>query len=456
MSEPAATLTPEQIQARQLSGLARLVELGKAAREAEDVARLGFVIANDTHRLCPYRQAVLLLGPDDRSLRVQTVSGLPDADRHAPFIVWMQRLARRKQAIPADKLAMLDLQAMPERIRAEWSEWLPTECLSVRLLDLEGRQLGVLLLARDDVWSPAEQTLLAELADTYAHALAALQPTRKGLVRRGLKQALAVTIVVALVFALVTVRVTQSALGEAEVIAADAVLVRAPLNGVIDEVAVRPNQSVAAGELLFTLDATELRNETELARHAAAVAEAEYRQAAQSALFDTRSKSRLAVLQGRLEQRLAELRYRETLLSRVEVRASRRGVTVFGRVSDWQGKAVSLGEKVMQLADPRRVELEVLMPVDEAVTLRRGAPVRLFLNIDPQNPLDATVQYASYRAEPTAEGVTAYRMKAVFGALDQPPRIGLKGTAKVSGEEVALGYFLFRRPFATARRWLGL
>ena len=36
-----------------------------------------------------------------------------------------------------------------------------------------------------------------------------------------------------------------------------------------------------------------------------------------------------------------------------------------------------------------------------------------------------------------------------------PPRIGLKGTAKVFGERVSLFYYLLRRPLAAARQFVG-
>ena len=71
---------------RQLAGLSRLLEITKAARQAADLERLGFVVVNDTIRLTPYRQAILVLGDRPRRLRVTQVSGLPDVERNAPFV----------------------------------------------------------------------------------------------------------------------------------------------------------------------------------------------------------------------------------------------------------------------------------------------------------------------------------------------------------------------------------
>jgi len=52
-------------------------------------------------------------------------------------------------------------------------------------------------------------------------------------------------------------------------------------------------------------------------------------------------------------------------------------------------------------------------------------------------------------------GVLSYRLKASFGDGQPPPRIGLKGTAKVYGQRVSLFYFLMRRPLAAVRQVVG-
>ena len=50
----------------------------------------------------------------------------------------------------------------------------------------------------------------------------------------------------------------------------------------------------------------------------------------------------------------------------------------------------------------------------------------------------------------------AYRVTAELIDNDVPPRIGLRGTAKIFGEEVKLFFFLFRKPIIFVRQTLGL
>ena len=88
-------------------------------------------------------------------------------------------------------------------------------------------------------------------------------------------------------------------------------------------------------------------------------------------------------------------------------------------------------------------------------TLEPGAPLRLFLHTQPLSPLDGELVQTSYQAVPSPDGVTSYRLRGRF-ADNETPRIGLKGTARVSGGWAPLAYYVLRRPLAGLRAWTGL
>jgi hypothetical protein len=64
------------------------------------------------------------------------------------------------------------------------------------------------------------------------------------------------------------------------------------------------------------------------------------------------------------------------------------------------------------------------------------------------------LQRAAYEAQPTPGGQLAYRLDARFD--EAPPRIGLRGTAKLFGERAPLALYLLRRPLAGLRQSVGL
>jgi multidrug efflux pump subunit AcrA (membrane-fusion protein) len=227
------------------------------------------------------------------------------------------------------------------------------------------------------------------------------------------------------------------------------------LDGVIDHFDVQPNALVAVDQPLLELDPRSIENKLEVASKALAVSVSEYRQAAQSALFDDKSRSQLTVLSGKMDQRRADVAYAKSLLDRIHVTASRSGIAVFDDPNDWIGRPVTIGERLLEIADPSQVELEIWLPVADAITLKPGADVEFFLNTSPERPLRATLRLASYEATPSPANLLGYRLKARLDPAAQVPRIGLRGTAKVYGEKVSLFYYLARRPLASARQLLG-
>ncbi len=249
--------------------------------------------------------------------------------------------------------------------------------------------------------------------------------------------------------------VTLSALAPAEVVAFQPTIIRAPLEGVVDRFEVQPNDQVKEGQVLLVLDRRAIENKLEVASKALAVAEAEYRQAAQQAVFDDKSRALLAVLKGRAEQRRADVTYNQSLLDRIRVTATRGGLALFDDPNAWIGRPVAIGERLIEIADPDQAELEIWLPVSDAITLKPGARVDFFLNVAPDAPLRASLRQASYEATQSSSGLLGYRLKAKLADGVRVPRIGLKGTAKVYGDQVTLFYYLLRRPLAAARQFVG-
>ena len=438
----------------QLLGLAALLQLQKRARHAATAEELGFLMVNDSHGLLRYRQAALWRRPagGEGEGRVAAVSGLAVVEADAPYVLFLRRLMAGSAASKGP-VALTASEAGEGA--AEWAEFLPAHALWVPLDAPGGRRLGALLLARDEPFAEGERVLAETLADAYAHAWAALLgPEAPGWLGRLRDRRVRIGLAAgALLLALVPVR--QSALAPGEVVAHQPTVVRAPFDGVVESFLVRPNQPVAEGEALFRLDPAKLNNRLEVARASLQVAEAEHRQAAQQAVFDEKSKAGLAVLAGRREQAAAEVAYVESLLQRIEVKAPRAGTAIFADADDWIGRPVALGERILIVADPKSAELEVRLPVADAIALEPGARVRFFLNVVPDQPVEALLTTAAYKPEALPDGTVSYRIRARLeeGAS---PRIGLQGTAKIYGERTTLFYYLFRRPLAALRQRVGL
>lgn len=446
-------------------GFGVFAQLTRAIRHAETVEALRFSIVNETRRLVTYRQAALLCG-DGATPRVAALSGVPVVERQTPLARWLEELAAAviREDPGAGGLHPLDAdidgpgptgavgRALGEG-RAMFGTANPLWC---PLVAPGGRRVGVLILDRAEPWRETEALLLRELADAQAHALLALTGGRDRPKRWRHPAAWAVIAALALGISMVPVR--RAVLAPTEIIAEDPEVVSAPIDGVIRAFQVEPNQRVEPGDPLFTLDDTDRQARVEVAEKALDIARVEYRQASQGALGGRRDGPKLSALEAQIALKEVELEAARHELERTRARAGKAGVVLLPDPQEWIGRPVATGERVMLIADPDQVMARGWLAVRDVAPLEPGAPVRVFLDADPLAPLDGELLRAGHDAETEPGGGLAYRLLFRLAAGEpgvKPPRIGLKGTARVEADRVPLFLYLFRRPIAALRQAAG-
>ncbi|PWC45868.1 hypothetical protein TSO221_15040 [Azospirillum sp. TSO22-1] len=453
--------------AHPLNGLLMLLELQRQARRAASTPELRYHIVNQTRRLIAYRQAAFLTLPPSLPGRgrptLEAVSNIAVLEPDAPFARWLEDAVRAVAArdaggVEAMAVRIVDPSVLPPAIRGAWGEWGPAQVLWCPLAGPDGKPLAGLWLGRDDPWTEGEILLLGQLAECYGHAWWALSGKRTR--RRGLRRLMLPLLVLLGIGGVLSLPVPMSTLAPAEIRSSAPVIVAAPLDGVIERFHVQPNEPVTVGQPLFSFESTVLRSRYEVARKGLTQAEAELLTASQAAFADPQTKARVAQLRAQVELRRAEMALARDLLDRVTVKAERAGLAVFTDVNDWLGKPVTVGERVLTLADPAVPEIDIQVAVGDALVLEEGSKVELYLNVDPLRPVHARLTHASYEAGLSAAGVLSYRVKAALeparDPAQPPPRIGLRGTAKILGERVPLAFYLFRRPLAMLRQTLGV
>jgi hypothetical protein len=432
-----------------------LLDLARQARSAGDVAELAFLAVNGTHALAPYRQAALWVAQDG----VQALSGVVQIEENAAYVLWLKRLfagmGTTARSVNADDLR--------REMAAEWAEWLPDYGLWLPFSAGEA-SAGGLLLARDIAWQADEISQLIEWMEIWAHArqakqrpsswglwraLAGSRPTPGGALwkRRDLR-----FVVFLLAIAFIPVRL--SVLAPGELVPANPAVIRSPIDGIIGQFQVRPNESVKAGQPLFSYDEANLASHAEVAGQALASAEAEYRQAAAQAVSENKPKALLAPLFGKAEEKRAEAAYVRELLERSRVLAPLEGIALFDDPSEWIGKPVVTGERIMRIAPPGDVEVEAWLSVGDAIPLPPGSSVSLYLSASPLLAVSARVRYMAHDAVERPDGSYAYRVRATLTGKTGH-RVGLRGTARLSGQWTPLCDWVLRRPLASLRKMVG-
>jgi multidrug efflux pump subunit AcrA (membrane-fusion protein) len=262
-------------------------------------------------------------------------------------------------------------------------------------------------------------------------------------------------LIAAAIVAALCIPVRMSALAPVKVMAKDPVVVSAPMDGVIADVFIPPNQTVKEGLPLFRYEDINLRNQFRVAEKQLAIAQAEYQQAVQAGFVDPQRKADAPLKEAEADLRQTELDYAKEMLGQVDVTALKQGVLLYSDKSDWIGRPVTVGERIMEIADPKRIELRIELPVADAIVLKEGAEVMAFLNALPLESFTAAVTHASYHADVLPGDILAYRVTAELAQADPRIRIGWQGTAKLYGEWAPLAYLLLRHPFIALRQRIG-
>lgn len=424
-----------------------LLELAHQARQAQSLRELEFLLVNDSRKLLSYRQAALVRPGE----RLPALSGVLQPEANAPYVLWLAALARHlKAATQPQPLRAADL---PPSLADEWAQWWPEHAL---WLPMQGG-MG-LLLARESAWAEREVALLSHWTEAWQHAARALERPawgrRSGAEGRSRRSWVWLGASVAAAAALVF-PVQMTVLAPGELVPAQPVTVRAPLEGVIDAFHVQPNQVVRKGQPLLGFDEALIQSRIEVARQALTTAQTDYRQTSQQALGDPRARTQLGLLAGKIEEKRAEVQFLSEQLRRSRILAPQDGVVLMDDPSQWIGRPVTVGERILRIALEGDVEVEAWLPLADAITLRVGDEVQLYLQASPLKPVRAQLRYMAHEAVDRPEGHQAFRVRA---RLSEPTdaRVGLKGTARLSGEKVPLAYWMLRRPLASARAYLGL
>ena len=277
--------------------------------------------------------------------------------------------------------------------------------------------------------------MLGELAETYAYAWAwHSRPTLWKIWRQQwehMRKKRPVWLVAPLLILLFPVHL--SVLAPGEVVARDPAVLRSPLTGVVEKILVEPNQSIAEGQPLFDLDTTAVRGDLEVAQKELATAQAEYEQTAQQAFSDMKAKGQLGVLESRIAERRAAAAHLAEVLERSHVKAPRAGIAVLDNPSEWIGRPVTVGERIMAVADEHDTEVEAWPSPADAIDLPPDARVTLFLNVDPLHPVAARLRYIEYESQARPDGTLGHRVRAAIAPGETLPRLGLKGTARLDG-----------------------
>lgn len=445
------TTTKPAAKPKQASTLEVLLALESEAMAAQDRLALKHIAVNKPRAIIDCGH-IAFLSRSGEAFKIEALSSQSTVDKNAPLLQWLRRQMRYMA-----KAGDMKTPVAFELDSADGDVDYPfTHAFYAPVSPDPSR--GGLLFTRNRPWSESDQAIPARLAQIYGLQWTALGAKKRARYTPRKKMIAAGTaLALALVFC---IPVPVSSLAPAEIVAGRPHIITPALDGVIKIIHAAPNSRVTQGDVLITLENTDLQNELSIARQERSVATARLRKASLSAFVDAQTKREIAVATA--EQALAQTRmdYAAQRLSKTVITAPKSGLLLYSDPKDWTGRPVSTGERIMEIADPADIILRLEAPITDSAVLVEDAKVRLFLNSDPLHGHDGLLLRSNYYAQTKPGEKPAYEAYAAMDAGDAgnpfTARIGARGVAKVYGPKAPLGYWLARRPISAARQFFGL
>ena len=437
--------------------IARLISLEKKTREAKSKDELNFLVVNETREIIDYTTSFLLLKSATDKFHINAISDIASIDRTAPLVTFVESIINHKTKINLKEIESIDLEQFSKKIKKQKPKNIPQYLLCIPIFSPQRGLQGYLLLARNKNFNENENELVQHLSRTYGHAYNTFLTnfSIKNFLKKnftGKKRWITISVII-LIF-LFPVRMTSTA--PVEVVAKNPFLITSPFDGVVKKIIANNNDQTKPGDLLVLLEDIDLSNEFNLAKQSLQVAEKELLRTRQSSFTDNEQKSRLAELVAQVDLKRVELKSAERKLKNSKIYSEKKGVVIVDRKSDWQGKPVAVGEKILTIADPNNIEFLIWLPVKDSIVINQDANTNIFLDINPMSSYKGNIIRSTYEPELSPEEVLSYKLISSFKGNRDTPRIGLRGTAKVYGNRTILFYYLFRKPITFIRQLIGL
>ena len=438
-----------------LTSLSRIFSFEKKLREAKNMVELRYIITNELRTISPYVFAFFGEWKGKNKFKIETVSDVTVVERTSPTVSLIQKLMRKK--ISDTSYEVHNFTSDSKTLSpAKGEKPLPSNFLWVPCFSVQKGPEAAMLLCRENEWNDEEIEFIKHLSSTIGHAFGSLSKNNSFIGFKFLRNSFLQSAIFLALIASMFIPVELSTIGKIEIIPKEPNYINSPLNAVVQKVLIENNEAIEINQPIIQLEKTQLQNDYELSIQELRIIETELLQAQQSSFNSSEDKAMLARLQGQIKLAKEKTIYQKILLDKTLVVSITNGVAILKDKSLIIGKPFQIGETIMTIADPNKILVEIMVPVKDSITIKRDARVNIYLDSDPLNVLQAKVIKFSYEPEMTSQNILAYRVTAKLIEDNIYPRIGLRGSAKIYGDEVRLYFYLFRKPIIFLRQTFGL
>jgi RND family efflux transporter MFP subunit len=258
--------------------------------------------------------------------------------------------------------------------------------------------------------------------------------------------AIATTVGVLALAGVLMLPVTHRVVAPARVEGAVQQVISAPVDGFIGSVAVRPGETVKAGQVLATLDTRELALERDKWAAEASQLDKQYREA-----LSKDEAAPIMIARAKLEQAQSQYELAQRQLDRSTLRAPMDGILLSGDLSQSVGMPAKRGQELMTIAPDRGWRIVAEVEEQSIAPLREGQRAQVLFAAVAGEPL----RFAVTRIAPVAtqaDGQNVFEVEGLPQGDSAALRPGMRGVARIEIGERALGAIWWERAQQAARR----
>jgi len=441
--------------------MAQMIQVSASAQKADSTEKAGHIIVNRIHSLVKTERAVIVYL--HRKKRVLCISGDLEPNQDNPFsqaVHEIRKYCRVHDPNEENAARVLNHDALPEDYPASNARKVFDAMGGTTILWLPLEQVGgvnsgyALWLERwnKGIWSEEEIRLISHATVFFGNALA-VPRNKKGRHQKAFRLFSLAAILFLVLMALPVSSWTNAPL---QVVPDHPYHVFAPFDGIVEELTVQPGEFVKQGDLIFRYDTRVLEKQLEEAqRGGLAVARAELARLEGAAYEDEDARARIPVQKLEVERKAAEVAFLEKRLALSEVKTDSDGIVILDDPDALIGAFLQTGQLVLQIANPSRTKVKIMVPVTDAGIVRENAKAAVRLDSDPLKAHTAVVERIGFDVRASDERIPSILVEGVW---KNETRVtpGQRGVAKILGRRIPLGLQLFRKPLIAVRALIGI
>ena len=440
--------------------------------DAEDLSDVYLFLTNDIRALVEFDRAFLIVYLGGRPKCV-AAHGQPSVEKKSKLVRQVNELGGKLKGLQQtlvlsekQDVTKLEVKGLDSRAKESLKSYLTASrcsCLAAVPLQHERSNIALLVLEffGDRVPDKLSITSLANFAPFLAAVLAEkwilnkkpsvarlIDPERKSR-SRGLRLAkyagLSALLVVLLIYVLFFIPVPFTVGGEAEIVPKEKHVAFCNIDGIVEKVHVAEGAHVEKGQVLATLDPTDLDFKIGSIRRELEILSQEIQILKASVEEDPSKLAESELVELKKQNKQRELEYLQSKRGFLEIKAPVAGLVLTKEVQTLTGKSFKAGEPFCEIAFPGELCADVWVREDRIGYVTVGQTASVYLNNNPGKAYGLSIEGIAPRAEASQRLGNVYRVRCPFPDAPAFVKAGMKGVGKLDCGNTSIWFVIEQR-----------